>query len=87
MNDQQNHQPQSTSSRQLFGRLCIALAVVAAILAVITLFSPTWSERTLAVSPDAGSGETEWALVVGLALASGALAVLGRRLISAAIAR
>jgi uncharacterized membrane protein (DUF485 family) len=66
-------------TRLKVGMAMYALAVVSAVLAVITAFSPTWLETTLGMSPDGGSGETEWGIVVAFAVAAVACAVAGRR--------
>jgi hypothetical protein len=46
------------------------LASNTAVLAVVTAIRPTWIERVLHVDPDAGSGATEWGLVLVLAAAT-----------------
>lgn len=66
-------------NRILRGRLEAVLAAAALVLAAVTAVWPTWLESLFEVSPDGGSGETEWWLVaVFLAVAVGA-AVLARR--------
>lgn len=47
-----------------------ALSVVCALLAVLTWFVPDWIERLFNVSSDAGSGETEWGIVLIFAAAA-----------------
>jgi hypothetical protein len=54
------------------------LAAVTAVMCVVTFVWPTWIEAVLGVDPDRGSGELEWAIVVGLAVASVTLGVLAR---------
>jgi hypothetical protein len=61
----------------LKARIEAILAVVAGILAVVTLVWPTWIETLFGVDPDAGSGAAEWwivAVLAGVAVASGLLA-------------
>ena len=54
--------------------LCFAASVVLAIVAVV---SSTWIERTVGLSPDGGSGETEWGLAVAFALLALVSAAVG----------
>jgi hypothetical protein len=56
----------------LRARIEAVLAVACGILAAITLVWPTWIEKITGLEPDAGTGETEWGLVVVL----GAFAVV-----------
>jgi hypothetical protein len=56
----------------------VALAVIAAGLAVLTLIRRDWIEWTFGVEPDAGSGALEWALVVVFVIASVVSALLAR---------
>jgi hypothetical protein len=61
----------------LKARIETVLAVVAGLLAVVTLVWPTWIETLFGLDPDAGSGAAEWWIVVvlaGVAVASGLLA-------------
>ena len=48
----------------------VGLSIACALLAVLTWFVPDWIERTFDVSPDAGSGESEWGAVVIFAAAA-----------------
>ncbi len=52
-------------SRLRFGR-DLAVAIVAAVLGVVTLISREWIEVVFGVDPDGGSGGLEWATVIGL---------------------
>jgi hypothetical protein len=54
------------------------LAVLTAVLTVVTSVSPEWIEMLVGVSPDGGSGALEWALVVLLGLVTVTFAVLAR---------
>jgi hypothetical protein len=54
------------------------LAVLTAVMFVVTLFSPEWIEEVFGVEPDAGSGALEWAIVIALGLATVGSAVLAR---------
>ena len=63
----------------LKARIETVLAVVAATLAVVTLIWPMWIEDLFGVTPDAGSGETEWWLVAVFAVVAVAAGVLARR--------
>jgi hypothetical protein len=66
--------------RSQIGILVYVLAAIALSLAIVSLITPTWLERTFEVSPDGGSGETEWGIVAVFASAAAVLAYLGRRL-------
>ena len=57
----------------------VALAAACAALAVLTAFIPDWIELTLGLSPDDGSGEFEWGVVLSFAAAAIAAAWLARR--------
>lgn len=63
----------------LKARIETVLAVVAGTLAVVTLIWPTWIESLFGVTPDAGSGEAEWWVVVVFAVVAVASALLARR--------
>lgn len=56
----------------------IALAVLTAGLAVLTLISREWIELIFGVDPDNGSGALEWAIIVALVVVSVALALIAR---------
>jgi hypothetical protein len=56
----------------------IALAVVTAVLTVVTLISHEWIELVFHVDPDAGSGALEWATVIALAAATLLFSALAR---------
>lgn len=60
-------------------RVEVVLAVVFAILAVVTAIWPTWIEAIFEESPDAGSGALEWAIVGVFGLLAVVAAVLARR--------
>ncbi|MGD9528667.1 MAG: ABC transporter permease [Dehalococcoidia bacterium] len=53
------------------------LSVVA--LAAATLINPRWFEALFEASPDAGSGEFEWFIAIGLAIAMLCFGALARR--------
>jgi hypothetical protein len=52
---------------RLLSRISGAAAVVAGLLAVLTLVNPAWIEATFGADPDGGGGELEWVIVLGLA--------------------
>jgi len=54
------------------------LAVLAGVLAVVTLVWHDWIEVVFRVDPDAGSGALEWAVVIVLAIVAIGLAVAAR---------
>jgi hypothetical protein len=70
--------------RVLRARGEVALAVLALVLAAVTAVWPTWIESLFEVSPDAGTGETEWWLVAVFLAMAVAAAVLARRDLRAA---
>jgi hypothetical protein len=53
-------------------RIEVVLAIVFAVLAVMTVMDPQWIEQLLTVEPDNGSGLAEW----GITLAFGAASIL-----------
>ena len=57
----------------------VAVAAACAALAVLTAFVPDWIELTLGLSPDDGSGEFEWGVVLAFAAAAVAAAWWARR--------
>jgi len=56
----------------------VGLAAITAVTCLVTVVWPTWIEAVFGIDPDRGSGELEWAIVVGLAVASVTLGVLAR---------
>lgn len=64
-------------SRLRFG-LDIAVAIVAAVLGVVTLISREWIEVVFGVDPDGGSGGLEWAIVIGLFVVAAVAALAAR---------
>lgn len=60
-------------------RVEVILAIVFALLAISTMIEPQWIERLFEVSPDAGSGESEWGITVVFGAASLISALLARR--------
>ena len=72
--------PERTTMRTARIRLWIevALAVLAAGLAILTLITREWIELLFGIDPDAGSGALEWAIVIALFIASVTLALIAR---------
>ncbi len=71
-------QPSRTHrSRTLFS-IEAALAGVAGLLTVLTLFTREWIEAVFNVDPDGGDGSLEWLIVVVLAVVTVVFAVLAR---------
>ena len=60
-------------------RVEAVLALIFAVLAVVTAIWPTWIEALFEQSPDAGSGAFEWAIVAMFGLLAIIAAVLARR--------
>ena len=60
-------------------RIEVALAVVSAMLCVLTLVFPQWIEELTGLEPDAGSGALEWAVTAVFLVAAVASAMLARR--------
>ena len=56
----------------------IGLAIVSAMLLVLTLVNAEWIEEVFGVEPDAGSGVLEWAITLGLVGATVVLGVMAR---------
>ena len=52
------------------------LAILASLLAIVTIFNREWIEVIFGVDPDRGSGGLEWAMVVGLFAVAIALALV-----------
>lgn len=63
----------------LKARIETSFAVVAGVLAAVTLIWPTWIETLFGVEPDAGSGAAEWLIVVVLALVAVTSGLFARR--------
>ena len=60
-------------------RIEVVLAVISAMLCVLTLVFPEWIEELTGLEPDAGSGALEWIIAgIFLAAATGS-AILARR--------
>ena len=66
-------------SRLFRARLELVLAAVFAALAAATAIWPTWIESLFEVSPDGGTGETEWWMVAVFGVVALLAAVLARR--------
>jgi hypothetical protein len=60
-------------------RIELVLATLCVLGAIATLIWPTWIESLTGLEPDAGSGETEWWLVVVLGVAAVVAGYLARR--------
>jgi hypothetical protein len=60
-------------------RIEVVLAVVSALLCVLTLVFPQWIEELTGFEPDAGSGALEWAVSGVFLVAAVVSAVLARR--------
>ncbi len=56
-----------------------ALSAICAALAVLTFFVPDWIEEIFGFSPDEGSGEAEWGIVLAFAVAALVTGWLARR--------
>jgi ABC-type thiamin/hydroxymethylpyrimidine transport system permease subunit len=60
-------------------RIEVVLALVSAVLCVLTLVFPQWIEELTGLEPDAGSGALEW-IVAGIFLVAAVVSgVLARR--------
>jgi hypothetical protein len=60
-------------------RIELGLSAVFAVLTAATFIWPTWIESLTGLEPDAGTGETEWWIVVLLGLVTIAFGVTGAR--------
>jgi len=67
--------------RHLSGRFWVLfeLAVVSALLTVLTIAWPNWIEGLFKVDPDAGTGSSEWGITLAFFVATVALAALAGR--------
>jgi len=76
-----NFEQASDMQRQLSARLWVelALAVISALLTVLTLAWPAWIEGLFEVDPDAGIGSSEWGITLAFIVATVALAALTGR--------
>jgi hypothetical protein len=68
-----------TSRRRLRMRIEVVLAIVFAILAIVTLIDSQWIEHLFEFDPDNGSGETEWGITAVFGVASLLAALLAGR--------
>ncbi|MBS0341503.1 MAG: ABC transporter permease [Proteobacteria bacterium] len=69
--EQQHSSPGSKPVRwPLRVKVEAALSLACALLAVLTGFVPDWIERIFDASPDGGSGEAEWGIVIIFAAAA-----------------
>ncbi|TCJ28955.1 ABC transporter permease [Nocardioides jejuensis] len=59
--------------------IATVLAAASALLGLLTLVWQTWIEGASGLEPDGGSGELEWLIVAGCAVASLAFSGLARR--------
>jgi hypothetical protein len=57
----------------------LALAVISALLTVLTMAWPDWIEGLFEVDPDASSGSSEWGITLAFIVATVALAALTGR--------
>lgn len=57
----------------------LALAVVSAILTVLTVVWPDWIKGLFGIDPDAGSGSSEWEITLAFIVATVVLAALTGR--------
>jgi hypothetical protein len=60
-------------------RIEVVLAIVFAVLAVVTIVDPQWIEQLFTVAPDHGSGDAEWGLTVAFGAASVVASLLAVR--------
>jgi ABC-type thiamin/hydroxymethylpyrimidine transport system permease subunit len=60
-------------------RIEVVLAVISAVLCVLTLVFPEWIEELTGLEPDAGSGALEWIMAGAFLVAAVVSAVLARR--------
>ena len=57
----------------------LVLAIVSALLFVLTLITREWIELVFGVEPDGGSGALEWAIAFAFLLAAVGFSLLARR--------
>jgi hypothetical protein len=76
-----NLNQESDVQRQLSAGFWIelALAVISALLTVLTMAWPDWIEGLFEVNPDAGSGSSEWGITLAFVIATVAFAALTGR--------
>jgi hypothetical protein len=67
------------SRRRLRMRIEVVLAILFALLAVMTIMDPQWIEQLFEFDPDNGSGETEWGITAVFGVASLLAALLAGR--------
>jgi hypothetical protein len=60
-------------------RIEVILAVISAVLCVVTLISPEWIEELTGLEPDAGSGTLEWLIAGAFLVGASISAALARR--------
>jgi hypothetical protein len=69
-----------------WARLEFVLAGVFTVLAVLTVFVPTWIEEVFKIEPDMGSGALEWMVVAAFGVLAVVAALRGRHHYRAATA-
>jgi hypothetical protein len=57
----------------------LALSLMSAVLTALTVAKPDWIEGIFEVSPDAGSGSSEWGISLAFVVVTVMLAALTRR--------
>jgi uncharacterized membrane protein YedE/YeeE len=63
----------------LRARIEVVLAAILGVATILTAVWPDWIEGLFGFDPDGGNGTTEWWIVLGLAVATIAVAALARR--------